>query len=215
MKLFERLMNAVTFAEAGLPDMAVEMYNEDSAAEEQKQNAADPAISRTRAPLSVTLDRMHEAVTFAEAGEGEHAQAVLKESEQSQMGILVLSHNDTFSQRVCAHAIAFARRQKKGIIALNVMETPRGSFFRGETKALFGPFRQRAEANVESFRKAAEDTEIGFVHLSTQGNVERAIRTAHEKNPGLTFVVTDPSSLGEDNPSAGTISVFALAHQNG
>ena len=33
MNLFERLMNAVTFAEAGLPDAALEMLNEEGTKE--------------------------------------------------------------------------------------------------------------------------------------------------------------------------------------
>lgn len=208
-------MNAVTFAEAGLHETAIEMLNENTAAEQVTQDTEDLAVSRTSPPLSTTLDRMHEAVAFAEAGAGEHAQALLRDGENSPMGILVVSHNDDFSPRVCAHAIAFARRQGKGIIALNVMETPRGAFLRRETKNLFGQFCRRAEAKVEAFRQEAETKEVAFVHLTTQGNVERAIRTAHEKHPGVRFVVTDPASLGEESASAGTISVFALAHHNG
>ena len=141
MKLFERLMNAVTFAEAGLPETAVEMLNEGATEKKEAQAAPGIEVNRTRPPLSTTLDRIHEAVAFAEAGESDHAQAVLREGELSQMGILVVSHSDDFSPRVCDHAISFARRQKKGLIALNVMETPRGSLFRGETKTLFGQFR--------------------------------------------------------------------------
>lgn len=215
MKHLERLMNAVTFAEAGLPETAIEMLNEETATTRETQDASDPLVSRTRPPLSATLDRMHEAVTFAEAGEGDHAQRVLKEGERSQMGVLVVSHNEAFAPRVRTHAIDFASRQKKGIIALNVMETPRGSIFRGEAKSLFGQFRLRADRKAESFRKEAEEKGVLFVHLTTKGNVERAIRTAHEKNPGLTFVVSDPSSLGEESAPAETISVFALAQHSG
>jgi nucleotide-binding universal stress UspA family protein len=221
MKLFERLMNAVTFAEAGLPDVALEMLNEDGAREQNEQNEQNEqvvsGITATKAtpPLSATLDRMHEAVTFAEVGEQGHAQAVLAEREQSQFAILVVSHNDAFAPRVREYAIDFAGRQERGIVALNVMETPRGSFFRREAKGLFEQFRVRTERSAETFRKAAEEKDVDFVHLTTQGSVEKAIRIAHERNPGIQFVVTDPFSLGEDSAAADTISVFTLAHHRG
>lgn len=215
MKLFERLMNAVTFAEAGLPETALEMLNEDGTREKNEQKASDITATEVRPSLSAALDRMHEAVTFAEAGEQGHAQAVISAGEQSPFAILVLSHNDAFAPRVRDYAIDFASRQEKGIVALNVMETPRGSFFRREAKPLFEQFRRRTEKSAETFQKAAEERGVEFVHLTTQGNVERAIRIAHEKNPGIQFVVTDPFSLGEESASAETISVFALAHHSG
>jgi nucleotide-binding universal stress UspA family protein len=215
MKLFERLMNAVTFAEAGLPEVALEMLNEDGTRENIEQRASDITVTEARPPLSAALDRMHEAVTFAEAGEQGHAQAVISAGEQSQFAILVLSHNDAFAPRVREYAIDFAGRQEKGIVALNVMETPRGSFFRREGKNLFEQFRRRTERSAEVFQKAAEEKGVDFVHLTTQGSVERAIRIAHEKNPGIQFVVTDPFSLGEESASAETISVFSLARQSG
>ena len=215
MNLFERLMNAVTFAEAGLPDAALEMLNEEGTKERNEWRTPDITVGEARPPLSAALDRMHEAVTFAEAGEQEHAQALISAREQSQFGILVLSHNDAFAPRVRDYAIDFASRQEKGIVALNVMETPRGSLFRRETKELVEQFRRRTEKSAETFQKAAEEKGVEFVHLSTQGNVERALRIAHEKNPGIQFVVTDPTSLGEEHASAETISVFALAHHSG
>jgi hypothetical protein len=215
MKIFENMMNAVTFAEAGLPEVALEMLNEDVTREKNEKSASDITVTEASPPLSVVLDRMHEAVTFAEAGEQSHAQAIISAGEESQFAILVLSHNDAFAPRVRKYAIDFASRQEKGIVALNVMETPRGSFLRRATKDLFEQFRRRTEKSAETFQKAAEEGGVEFVHLTTQGSVERAIRIAHEKNPGLQFVVTDPFSLGEESASAETISVFALAHHSG
>jgi len=215
MNLFERMMNAVTFAEAGLPEAALEMLNEEGTRKKSEERASDITATEVRPPLSAALDRMHEAVTFAEAGEQDHAQAVISAGEQSQFGILVLSHNDAFAPRVRNYAIDFASRQEKGIVALNVMEAPRGSFFRREGKALFEEFRCRTEKSAETFQKDAAERGVEFVHLTTQGDVERALRIAHEKNPGIQYVVTDPFSLGEENASAETISVFALAQHSG
>lgn len=215
MKLFERLMNAITFAEAGLPDTALEMLNEKATAEAAARTAPAIPVTEVRPSLSAAIDRIQEAVTFAEAGEPAHAQAALAEAAPSPFGVLVVSHNDAFGRMVREHAVDFAVRRGRGIVALNVMETPRGSFFSRESAPLFEQFRARAERNAETFRRAAADRGVECVHLTTQGGVEKAVRIAHEKHPGLQFVITDPHSLGEESAPAGSISVFALAHNRG
>ncbi len=211
VKLFEKLMNAVTFAEAGLPDVAVEMLNETEEQEAAGPVAGELKVVKTGPSVSDRIDRIQEAATFAEAGEHGYAREAMAAGGKDAPSLLVVSHDDLFSEKLRSHSLDLAIRMGYGIVAMNVMETPRGESLRRETATIAERFRWRAEQNIAPFRMLAEGRGVTLRHVVMEGSVEEAIRDAHRTHGGLELVVSDPASLGEKDLPAESVSVFTLA----
>ena len=112
-QVFERIMNAVTFAEAGEPETALSLLH----GEGKESKSADNA-ERKRVGISERAQQYMSAVTFAEEGEHQYAREALEETAPTARPaeakcILVLGNEDTFV------TLSFPREAHEGFIPLS------------------------------------------------------------------------------------------------
>ncbi|MGD8995737.1 MAG: hypothetical protein PVH34_11010, partial [Syntrophobacterales bacterium] len=76
--------------------------------------------SRQGQTLRERIENYTEAITFAEAGLQEQAQEIMRAEMAEATKVLVVGHEDTFSQPLVEYAVGFAERMGYEIVALNV-----------------------------------------------------------------------------------------------
>ena len=166
--------------------------------------------NRQAQTLRRSIERQTKAIAFAEAGLHEHAQNLIREELADKSKVLVVGHEDTFSQPVIQYAVGLAERMNYEILALSV------SPVRTESSTLVPycdmvceQFRARSEENAVRFRRACEEKGIAFSHVIKFGEVDRCLKEIHEESRRVEFVVTEPESCPADGSV--TIPVFCMA----
>ncbi|MBW2090812.1 MAG: hypothetical protein JRI34_01645 [Deltaproteobacteria bacterium] len=164
--------------------------------------------------LSETVDRLTEAVTYAEAGVPEQAISTLKREAQEPSKILVVGRGYTFSRELKDYAIGLANRLGYEIVAVNSRDTSIDSLpfhapFRDRLRQDFITRAKEAAAEFEAQAKAAG---IGFTHVIKFGEGVDIIRELHREFKKLEYVVTEPDEEAT-NPDgvAPAIPVFSLS----
>lgn len=142
-----------------------------------------------------TMDKYQEAITFAEAGEAEHAiAAVAEQAEEEQiMQLLVVGRESTFSQEIIDYALDMAQRMSYEILALNTAPLSCDTFkmFSNQRNQLCEEFKSLSEQNAAQFQQAAAEKGIAFDHIVMFSETEEALEEITTKNKKIAFVVSE------------------------
>ena len=169
------------------------------------------------------MEKYQEAVTFAEAGEQEHVQAlfqgdVVEQVEERPCRLLVVGREATFSKEVIDYAIEMAQRLSYDILALNTAAMSGEAFrlFSSSQRKLADDFRALSEDNVKVFQKEAERAGVAFDHVVKFGDRDEAIQEINRELGNVEFVVSDseeerPADRAEEGERARqAIYVYAM-----
>ena len=127
------------------------------------------------------VDQYQEAITFAEAGESEHAREVLQVQPESQEThkLLVVGQEGTFSRDMIDYALDMAKRMSYEIVALNTAPFSCDSFklFASSRDQLCADFNELATKNADIFQKEAVREGISFSHVIKFSEIDEAIES--------------------------------------
>ena len=209
---FERIMNAITFAEAGEHQTARFLLH----GEEE-----DRVSSKAEAPSVGISDRAQQymrAITFAEGGEPEYAQETLRQMAPTApkpvaKSILVLGNEDTFADYLVAYALDMAERFNYEIIAVNALPMSRKTrLLHGFADEISDRFQSNARNAGIAFRNKAGERGVTFHQEIRLMSEEKALRHIHRERGNIEFVLTEPEdvSTAEAPECAGSVCVCAL-----
>jgi hypothetical protein len=152
------------------------------------------AEGRVMANLAQTLESYGAAVAFAEEGQRDIAQEMIRKTLQEEPKIVVLGSQGLFSRAVTDYAIGFARRTGYEMIVLSC-----------------APDGQTVPANgaADLLRRAAEEG-IHCRHVVKCGASDKCIRDVHDEFRRVEFVVTEPDPAFEHGADP-VIPVFCLS----
>lgn len=204
MKKFEKVMEAITFAEAGEAETACLIMKDTI---DDKQPAGLKAKRVTS--LKESGEKTMEAITFAEAGEHEYARELMTQDAKEKKKLLVVGGEDGFSEILVKYALGMAERMDHEIVALNVV--PVGmSLFSFLNEKVRAELQQKAEERAEIFREQALGKDISFSHIVKFGDVDRSIKEVHREFKKVSFILTEPDHVTETSDRT-CIPVFCLA----
>ncbi len=200
LQAFERIMSAVTFAEAGEHETAKHLMNNGSSGPEQARNAQAAGIG-----LAETARQYMRAITFAEEGESGYAQEALQAitpavTHEKAKRILVLGNEDTFADYLVEYALEMAERFNYEIIALNALPLSKKTrILSGFADEIAERFRHNAERAGLRFQSRAEERGIAFRQEIRLMSEQKALRSLHKETSDIEFVLTEPepSMTGE------------------
>jgi len=152
-------------------------------------------IKQKLSKTSAKLDKYQEAITFAEAGEAEHAMAAVAEQteEQQTMQLLVVGRESTFSKEILDYALDMAQRMSYEILALNTAPFSCNTFklFANSRDQLCEEFKSLSEKNAAMFQQAAAEKGIAFDHIVMFSEAEEALQEVTRNNKNIAFVVSE------------------------
>ena len=154
------------------------------------------------------LDDLMEAVTFAEAGETEHARRLASEIfPPSGEHILAVSGAPGFSERMVEKSLAMAERLGYGLGALSAPSSV-ASWIPG----LAGR-RRRGSAWLapEAVRARAVERGIPFAHAARGGEIERAVADATRKFRRIAFLLVDGDLRPRSRFAGVNLPIFLVA----
>ncbi|MFC1896238.1 hypothetical protein ACFL0Q_06205 [Thermodesulfobacteriota bacterium] len=141
------------------------------------------------------VDQHQEAVTFAEAGQQEHARALFRadDVEDKPGKLLVVGRESMFSREVMDYALEMAQRLSYEILALNTAPLSCETFklFSASQDKLCEGFRELSEQNVKAFRDEAEKMGIPFAHEIRFCDKNRAVEEINKEYRDIEFVLSD------------------------
>ncbi|SFM65111.1 universal stress protein [Thermodesulforhabdus norvegica] len=151
-----------------------------------------------RSTLREAVEASTEAITFAEAGLGDHARQVMARADAEPKKVLVVSHEDCFSRAVVEYALGFAERMGYEIVAMNVLQIAD----RPETVAPYCSlieerFKENAKESVAEFYREAERRGIPFMHMVKVGPLDKCIKEAVGELKRVEFVISEPEAHPE------------------
>lgn len=152
-------------------------------------------IKQQFSKTSAKLDKYQEAITFAEAGEAEHAMAAMAEQaeEEQTMQLLVAGRESTFSKEIIDYALDMAQRMSYEILALNTAPLSCDTFklFANSRDQLCEDFKSLSEKNAAMFQQAAAEKEIAFNHIVMFSEADEALQEVTRNNKNIAFVVSE------------------------
>ena len=159
--------------------------------------------------LSDKHDRAMEAITFAEAGEHDHARELLKKDEtkaSEREKILVVGHEEGFSETLVNYALGMAERMNYEIAALNVIPMSKRlvSFLNEKVR---DELQTNLKDEAESFKMKALEKNIPFNYTVKFGETDRIIKELNGELTSVSFVLTEPEDISDENANM-TIPVF-------
>jgi len=142
------------------------------------------------------MGKYHEAITFAEAGEHEHAETLFQTDvpEEKKAGkLLVIGRESTFSREVIEYALDMAKRLSYEILALNTAPLSCDTFrlFSSSQKKVCENFQALSEKNARPFQEEAEKLGIPFDHVIRFSERDEALEELNRKFENIEFVVSD------------------------
>jgi hypothetical protein len=144
------------------------------------------------------MDKYHEAVAFAEAGEPQYVQElfqadVAEEAEERVGTLLVVGREAAFSKEVIDYALEMAQRLSYEILALNTAPLSGETlcFHPHTRRKLSQNFRALSEENVRRFQEEAERLGVAFTHLVRFSEIDKALEEVNREYPNIEFVVSD------------------------
>lgn len=165
-------------------------------------------IKQKFSKASAEMDKYQEAITFAEAGETEHALAAVAEQteEEKVMQLLVVGQESAFSKEIVDYALDMAQRMSYEILALNTAPFSCNTFklFENSREQLCEDFKNLSEKNAAMFQQAATEKGIAFDHIVMFSPTEEALQEVTRKNRNIAFVVSESlSGRSEDRVEDG------------
>lgn len=172
------------------------------------KNKKDQKVKVAKRKTSMLQDAAAIAA-FAEAGEHETARSMIAPAKPTRK-ILVIGHEEGFSDKLSEYALDMAKRLNFELVALNTTSAPLAlSAERRETA--IAAFRENAQGNAAALQEKAENKGIAFTHLVEIADQEEAIEKLHGEDPGLRYVLTEPDpEVARKQESRVTIPVFDL-----
>jgi hypothetical protein len=141
------------------------------------------------------MDRYQEAITFAEAGQINHAQQVVHENEnhQSPGKLLVVGRESIFNKEVIDYALDMAQRLSYEILALNTapLSCETFSLLPTERSKVCREFRTLTEKNIRPFQQEAQKRAIPFKHVIKFSEKDQALAEITREFSDIEFVVSD------------------------
>jgi hypothetical protein len=152
-------------------------------------------IKQKFSKASAEMDKYQEAITFAEAGEAEHAMAAMAEQteEQQTMQLLVAGRESTFSKEIIDYALDMAQRMSYDILALNTAPLSCETFklFSSSRNQICEEFKSMSEKNAAMFQQAAAEKGIAFDHIVMFSEADEALQEVTRNNKNIAFVVSE------------------------
>jgi len=152
-------------------------------------------IKQKFSKASAGMDKYQEAITFSEAGETEHAMALVAEQseEQEPMQLLVMGRESTFSKEIIDYAIEMAHRMSYEILALNTAPLSCETFklFSSSRDQVCEDFESLSEKNAALFKEAAAEKGIAFDHIIMYSEADEALQEISKNNKNIAFVVSE------------------------
>ncbi len=212
-RAFERIMSAVTFAEAGDHETALSIMSEGA----EKLKTSDKSEAKG-VGLAETVQQHMSAITFAEGGEPQYAQEVLNESSAAarpaeKKSILVLGNEDSFADYLVNYAIDMAERFDYEIIALNALPMSRKTrLLKGFADEIGERFQDSAARAGTAFKQRAEERGVPFRQEIQLMSEQKAIRHLHREHGNIEFVLTEPEHLTGETAAEcdGSVCVCSL-----
>ena len=196
LKTFQKIMTAITFAEAGEFDEAKSLMESES-----KEFKYSEATETNKVGLGERAQHYMEAITFAEQGEHEHAKAALEtihpvQPKAEAKSILVLGKEDTFPDYLVNYALDMAERFNYEIIALNALPMSRKTrVLSGFADEIGERFQNNALDAGAAFQKRAEERGLRFCQEIKLMSEQKALRSLHKEHGNIEFVLTEPESV--------------------
>ena len=162
--------------------------------------------------LAESVSRYSEAITFAEAGQQDYAQELIRREDMEGSKILVVGHEGTFSKPLIDYSVGMAERMSYEILALNC-----SSIGKNPTKFL-SPFKEKINQDFESgakkgfepLCKKAKEKSIRCTHIVKFGDLNDCIKEIHKEIRRIEFVLTEPEAAAEGEGFAQAIPVFSM-----
>jgi len=152
-------------------------------------------IKQKFSKAGASLDKYQEAITFAEAGETEHALAAVapQREEETPMQLLVVGRESTFSKEIIDYALDMAQRMSYEILALNTAPLSCETFkiFSSSRDQLCNEFKKMAEQSAALFQHAAAEKGIPFNHIVKFSEADEALQDITRDNKNIAFVVSE------------------------
>ncbi len=153
--------------------------------------------------ISGKMDQYQEAITFAEAGESEHAREVLQMQPKSKETekLLVVGQEGTFSREMIDYALDMANRMSYEIVALNTAPLSCDTFklFASSRDQLCADFKELATKNADIFQKEASREGISFSHVIKFSEIDEAIASVCKELGEVAFVVSESQEQQADS----------------
>ena len=154
----------------------------------------DRLISRVQ-KITGRIDRYQEAITYAEAGQTNHAQRVVREKENPQSAgkLLVVGRESNFNREVIDYALDMAERLSYEILALNTapLTCETFSLLPTERSKVCQEFRTLTEKNIKPFQQEAQKRSIPFKHVIKFSEKDQALAEITREFGDIEFVVSD------------------------
>jgi len=136
------------------------------------------------------LEAAAAAAAFAEAGEHETARSIITPTKQTRK-ILVIGHEDGFSERLSDYALDMAKRLDFELMALNVTSVPL-ALSGDRREAATAAFIEGAQHNGAELKEKAAAKGIVFSHRVEIAPQEEVVEKLHREDSGLRYVLTEP-----------------------
>jgi len=150
------------------------------------------------------------AAAFAEAGEHETARSIITATKQSRK-ILVIGHENGFSERLSEYALDMAKRLDFELVALNVTSAPL-SLSGDKREAAIAAFTQGAQKSGAELEKKASANNIVFTHRIEIAHQDEIVEKLHRQDSGLRYVLTEPDpEVAQKRKERVAIPVFDLS----
>jgi hypothetical protein len=157
-----------------------------------------------------TFDDLMEAITFAEAGETDHARRLASEIFPGDAArgeqILAVAGASGFSDRMIDDALGLAERLGYGLVALTVSPSL------ARLVARLSP-RRRAGRRLspEAFRARAAERAIPFVHTARRGDPEKAVADVSRTFRRIAFLLVERDLTPKARFAGVDVPIFYLA----
>lgn len=164
--------------------------------------------------LAEIISRYSEAVTFAEAGQQDYAQELIRREDMERSKILVVGHKNTFSKPLIDYSVGMAERMSYEIIALNCSPVTNSApkLLSHLKEKIREDFESDARNGFEPLYKKAAEKGIRCTHIIKFGDLNDCIMAIHKEIRRIEFVLTEPEAAAKGKGFAQAIPVFSMAH---